>query len=95
MHEFTSPDAVSRQLTRILDSATFQGAARSQQALLRFLVQETVQGRSDRLKEYTLGAEGLGQGETFDLRTDPIVRRRGVAAARSTRAVLRQRRHRG
>ena len=94
MHEFTSPDAVSRQLTRILDSATLQGAARSQ-ALLRFLVQETVQGRSDRLKEYTLGAEGLGQGETFDPRTDPIVRRRGVAAARSTRAVLRQRRHRG
>ena len=73
MEEFKSADAVPRQLNRILASATFQGAARSQ-ALLRFLVDETVQGRSDRLKEYTLGAEALGKGETFDPRTDPVVR---------------------
>lgn len=73
MDEFTSADAVAGQLNRILASATFQGAARSQ-ALLRFLVDETVQGRSERLKEYTLGAEALGRGETFDPRTDPVVR---------------------
>jgi serine/threonine-protein kinase len=73
MDELTSADAVVGQLNRILASATFKGAARSQ-ALLRFLVDETVQGRSDRLKEYTLGTEGLGKGETFDPRTDPVVR---------------------
>jgi hypothetical protein len=27
-----------------------------------------------RLKEYTLGAEALGRGTSFDPRTDPIVR---------------------
>ena len=73
MEGFDSPDAVVEQLDRILGSATFQGAARAQ-VLLRFLVHETVQGRSDRLKEYTLGAEGLGKGEGFDPRTDPVVR---------------------
>jgi len=73
MDRFEPTDAIVRHLDRILGSATFQGAVRSQ-ALLRFLVQETVQGRSDRLKEYTLGAEALGKGEGFDPRTDPIVR---------------------
>jgi hypothetical protein len=73
MEGLDSPDAIVGQLDRILGSATFQGAARAQ-VLLRFLVNETVQGRSDRLKEYTLGAEGLGKGEGFDPRTDPVVR---------------------
>jgi eukaryotic-like serine/threonine-protein kinase len=73
MDGFNSADAVLRQLNRILGSATFQGAARSQ-ALLRFLVTETVEGRSERLKEYTLGAEGLGKGDSFDPRIDPVVR---------------------
>jgi hypothetical protein len=39
-----------------------------------FIVSETVQARADRLKDYTLGAEGLGRGEDFDPRTDPIAR---------------------
>jgi serine/threonine-protein kinase len=42
--------------------------------LLKFVVEESVNGRADRLKEYTIGAEALGKGESFDPRTDPIVR---------------------
>jgi len=61
------------QLDRVLASAAFRGAERSR-ALLRFLVVETLEGRADRLKEYTLGVNALQRGETFDPRTDPIVR---------------------
>jgi eukaryotic-like serine/threonine-protein kinase len=68
-----SGEAIRKQLDRMLSSATFQGASRSR-ALLRFLVEETLSGRSERLKEYTLGAEVLGKGDAFDPRTDPIVR---------------------
>src|SRR3982751_4331389 len=68
-----SREVVLAQLDRVLASHTFQGSARSS-TLLRFLVDEAVHGRIDRLKEYTLGAEGLGKGDTFDPRTDPIVR---------------------
>jgi WD40-like Beta Propeller Repeat len=57
----------------MLASETFAGAERSR-ALLRFLVERAVEDRSDRLKEYTIGSEALGRGDSFDPRTDPIVR---------------------
>lgn len=61
------------QLERVLASAGFQGAARSR-ALLTFLVEQTVGGRTERLKEYTIAVEAMQKGEDFDPRTDPIVR---------------------
>jgi Tol biopolymer transport system component len=67
------PAAALEALEKTLSSSTFESAARSS-ALLRFVVEETVNGRADRLKEYTLGREALGRGEHFDPRTDPIVR---------------------
>ena len=68
-----SPDAVRAELERILASPSFRGAERSR-TLLRFLVEHTLTGRGDHLKDYTLGAEALGRGEQFDPRTDPIAR---------------------
>jgi serine/threonine-protein kinase len=66
-------EEVLRELERILASRAFQGAGRSG-ALLRFLVERTRAGHADELKEYTVGAEALGRGESFDPRTDAIVR---------------------
>ena len=51
-----SPDAVRAQLERVLASSAFQGAERSR-TLLRFLVDQSLDDRTDRLKEYTLGVE--------------------------------------
>jgi Tol biopolymer transport system component len=68
-----SPQAVEAHLERVLGSATFRGAERSRR-LLRFVVEETLHGRADGLKDYTLGAEALGRGDEFDPRTDPIAR---------------------
>jgi Tol biopolymer transport system component len=64
---------VAEQLERVLQSEIFRTASRSSK-LLRFLVEETVNGHADRLKDYTLGAEALGRGDSFDPRTDPIAR---------------------
>ena len=64
---------VLEQLERLLASSTFRRADRSC-ALLRFVVEQTLDGHADRLKEYTLGAEALGRGEGFDPRADPVVR---------------------
>ena len=66
-------EAVRAHLERVLASAVFRRADRSS-ALLRYLVRQTLEGDADRLKEYTLGSEGLGRGADFDPRTDPIVR---------------------
>ena len=66
-------DGVLQQLERVLSSSTFRRAERSS-ALLRFIVEKTLDGQADRLKEYMLGAEALGRGEWFDPRTDPVVR---------------------
>jgi Tol biopolymer transport system component len=72
----TSPvdhDAVREQLDRVLRSTGFRRADRSS-ALLRYVVERTIAGHSDGLKEYTLGVEVMGRGPNFDQRTDPVVR---------------------
>jgi serine/threonine-protein kinase len=66
-------EAVRQQLERVLSSALFKRADRSS-ALLKFIVEHTLNGKADVLKEYTLGAEALGRGESFDPRADPVVR---------------------
>jgi serine/threonine-protein kinase len=64
---------ILEQLAAVLASEAFRGAERSR-ALLTFLVERALAGEAERLKEYTLGVEALGRGESFDPRTDPIVR---------------------
>src|SRR6187200_1132879 len=69
----TDRGAILEQLEKVLSSSVFRRADRSS-ALLRFIVEQTLNGQADRLKEYTLGSEALGRGESFDPRADPVVR---------------------
>ena len=41
---------------------------------LRFIVQETLQGRAAQLKEYLIGVEVFDRDHSYDPRTDPVVR---------------------
>lgn len=66
-------EAVIAELQKILSSGVFVAAERPSK-LLRFIVETSVNGQADRLKEYTLGAEALGRGPSFDQRIDPIAR---------------------
>lgn len=77
------PERIHQQLDRILASGHF-GQSEALVRLLRFLVAESLAGRADRLKEYTLGVEVFQRGVDFDPRIDTIVR----TQARRLRAKL-------
>ena len=42
--------------------------------MLRYLVERTLEGKTDELKEYSLGVDVFGRGAAFDPRADTIVR---------------------
>lgn len=75
--------AVRDQLARILASPTFQQGDRLKR-FLSFIVLEALAGRRNELKEYVIGVQVFGKEDTFDPRTDPIVR----VQARRLRAKL-------
>jgi len=51
---------------------------------LLFVVEETLAGRSDRMKAYTIGTSVLQRDEAFDPQSDPIVR---IEASRLRRSL--------
>jgi len=65
--------AVREQLDRILASPPFAQSKRRQR-FLEFIVNETVAGRGDRLKGYTIALEVFDRSSGFDSNVDPIVR---------------------
>ena len=71
----TAPDdaAVRQQLERVLASSTFQQAARLKR-FLRFIVEETLDSRAGELKEYVVAVQVFEKEDSFDPRTDPLVR---------------------
>ncbi len=66
-------EQVRAQLRRILADATFE-ASPARRALLRFVVEETLAGRADRLKGYAVAQAVFGRDDTFDPQADPVVR---------------------
>ena len=76
---------IGDELEQVVASAAFRSAPRLA-AFLRFVVEMTLAGQSDRIKGYTIGVEALGRDESFDPQTDPIVR---VEAGRLRRALAR------
>jgi TolB-like protein len=76
-------DAVRAQLERILVSPGFANADRLSR-FLRFVVERTLEGEGDQLKEYRLGTEVFDRASDYDPRLDSIVR----VEARRLRAKL-------
>jgi TolB-like protein/Tfp pilus assembly protein PilF len=74
---------VLEQLNRIFVGRAFRQADRLKR-FLKFVVDETIAGRGERLKEFVIGVEVFEKDETFDPRNDPIVR----VQARRLRAQL-------
>lgn len=67
------PDAVRRQLDRLLHSAQFAEAPRLRR-FLAHVVEQTLAGHTDRLKGYTLGLAVFDRPDDFDPQADTIVR---------------------
>ena len=68
------PEADARaEVERILASKGFASAGRLSR-LLRYIVEKTVAGEADRLKEYAVGIEVFDRDDKYDPRLDSIVR---------------------
>ena len=66
-------DQVRDQLDRILASEAFANADRLSR-FLRYIVERTLAGEGDRLKEYAVGVGVFERNEQYDPRVDSIVR---------------------
>ncbi len=64
---------IEEQLDRMFESSQF-GANDRRRAFLKYIVDETLAGRADRVKGYSIGVSVLGRSEDFDATSDPIVR---------------------
>lgn len=64
---------IRAQLARILESPLFAQAAR-QRRFLEYLVSQTLEGHTERLKGYTLGLEVFDRPPHFDPTVDSVVR---------------------
>jgi hypothetical protein len=65
--------AVRQALAKILASAGFAGSDRLSQ-FLRFIVEETLAGRGEGIKDYVIGVEVYRKAPSYDPRTDSSVR---------------------
>ena len=65
-------DAIQQQVERILSSEEFQ-ATKQQRDFFRFIIKETLAGRSQKIKGYLVATEVFGRSSAFDTNTDPIV----------------------
>lgn len=65
--------AVKDALGRILQTPEFQ-RNRTVSQFLKFIVEETLEGRGDKIKAFTIATLALERGSTFDPQSDSIVR---------------------
>ena len=65
--------SVQEQLERILANPKFTTSPQLSN-FLKYVVAETLQGRADQIKQYTVGVHGLGRPASFNPQTDTIVR---------------------
>ena len=77
------PEDARTASTQVAESETFAKAPVLRR-FLQFLVERTLAGRTDEIKEYALGVDVFDRGTNFDPRTDTIVR----VQARRLRAKL-------
>jgi hypothetical protein len=65
--------AIQEQLERLLANTRFKNSKRCP-CLLRYLVENTLDGRTEHLRERTLGIDVFSRPTDYDTNTDPIVR---------------------
>lgn len=70
-------------LDRVLGSSDFAASERSR-SLLRYVVEETLAGRGERIKAFAIAVEVFGRDQSFDPQVDPLVR---LEASRLRRAL--------
>jgi adenylate cyclase len=74
---------IRKQVARIVNCNVFRGSEK-QRKFLMYIVAESLAGREDKLKGYTIAIDVYGRKDGFDPQSDPIVR---VEAGRLRRAL--------
>jgi tetratricopeptide (TPR) repeat protein/TolB-like protein len=72
-NDHVSSEQVAATLERLLADPRLRMSERNKN-FLRFVVEEKLAGRSERIKSYTIAVDVFGRADTFDSSTDPIVR---------------------
>ena len=67
------PQLIQDALKRVVASRDFMNSERKRR-FLKFVVQETLAGRADRIKAYTIAVDVFDRDPSFDPVTDPVVR---------------------
>jgi len=80
-----APGEIRAAVERIVASADFAVPERARR-FLAYIVEETLAGRGDRIKAYTIAIEIFGRSPSFDAQSDPVVR---IEAGRVRRALER------
>jgi len=80
-----SNEAIREQLDRILGHAEFRATGKMRD-FLRYVVEETLAGRSERIKGFSIAIDVFGRDSDFDAAHDPVVR---IQAGRLRRAIER------
>ena len=67
------PETIRSQLAQILASPEFRSSQRCQE-FLRFVVEQSLAGHADSLKERTIGVEAFGRAADYETNLDGVVR---------------------
>src|SRR5215212_115510 len=78
-----SAEDVRAELERLLASPDLDLPPRGRK-FLRYIVDETLAGRAERIKAYTVGTDVFERDSSFDAQSDPVVR---IEAGRLRRAL--------
>jgi len=84
MQNTTETQLILDSLEHILQTSQFT-ASPKMSAFLRYIVTQTLKGKSERIKAYTIAIEALGKPVTFDPQSDASVR---LIAYRLRKALL-------
>ena len=68
-----SPEEIREQLDLLVRDEVFRSSKRSVQ-FLRYVVEQTLKGAADQIKERTVGIEVFGRDPSYDTNGDHIVR---------------------
>jgi TolB-like protein len=78
-----SDEEVRQELSTLLRRGDFHASERNRR-FLTYIVEETLQGRADRIKAYSIAIAAFDRSDDFDPLTDPIVR---IEASRLRRSL--------
>src|SRR6266571_9537 len=68
-----APEAIRAQMERLVAGESFRRSPRLSR-FLRYVVQETLDGRADQVKEYRIALDVFDRPESYDPQIDSLVR---------------------